>query len=112
MPVPLHTTTVSVLRVPADAARDPYDPPPAAEVVASGIRAHIASPSGRERTAGGSQEVVEFRLTCDPTDLRHTDQVQDDRTGDLYEVVWARNREGFSLDQVQAGLRQVSGVSP
>jgi len=81
MPVPLHTTTVSVLRVPADSARDPYDPQPEPEVVDSGVPAHISSPSGRERTAGGSQEVVEFRLTCDPTDLTHTDRVQDDQTG-------------------------------
>lgn len=111
MPVPLHTTTVSVLRVPADPARDPYDPQPEPEVIASGIRAHIASPSGREHTAGGSQEVVEFRLTCDLTDLTHTDRVLDDRTGAVYEVTWARQREGFGLDQVQAGLKQVSGVA-
>jgi len=90
--------------------RDPYDTPPGPTVVSSGIRAHISTPRGRERTAGGSQEVVEFRLTCDPVDLRHTDQVQDEQTSALYEVTWARTREGFGLDQTQAGLKQVSGV--
>ncbi|MFA7297319.1 MAG: hypothetical protein WC211_09090 [Dehalococcoidia bacterium] len=111
MAVPLHTTTVSVLRLPADPSRDPYDAQPTPEVVASGIRAHISSPSGRERVEGGSQEVVEFRLTCDPVDLRHTDQVQDEQTSALYEVTWARTREGLGLDQTQGGLRQVSGVT-
>lgn len=110
MPVPLHTTTISVLRLPTDPARDPYDPQPAPEVVASGVRAHVSTPRGREQTAGGSQEVVEFRLTCDPVDLRHTDQVQDEQTDALYEVTWARTREGFGLDQTQAGLKQVTGV--
>lgn len=110
MPVPLHTTTISVLRVPADSTRDPYDPQPAPTVVASGVRAHISSPRGREQTAGGSQEVVEFRLTCDPVDLRHTDQVQDEQTGAVYDVTWARSREGVGLDQTQAGLQQVTGV--
>jgi hypothetical protein len=109
MTVPLATTTVAVLRVPADTARDPYDAQPAPETVASGVRAHISSPSGRERVAGGSQEVVEFRLACDPVDLRHTDRVQDEQCGAIYEVVWARPRKGLGLDHVEAGLKQVSG---
>jgi len=112
MAVPLHTTTISVLRLPADPARDPYDPQPAPEVVASGIHAHISSPSGRERTAGGSQEVVEFRLSCDPVEIRHTDRVQDEQTGMVYEVTWARERQGLRLDHTQAGLKQVAGVVP
>lgn len=111
MAVPLHTTTITVLRVVADASRDPYDPQPAPEVVASAVRAHLASPSGRERTAGGSQEVVEFRLACDPIGLRHTDQVRDEQTGAVYEVTWARERQGLHLGHVEAGLRQVSGVA-
>ncbi|MBM3679152.1 MAG: hypothetical protein FJW96_14955 [Actinobacteria bacterium] len=111
MAIPLATTTIAVLRVPADASRDPYDPQPEPETVASGIRAHISSPSGRERTAGGSQEVVEFRLACDPTDLRHTDRVQDEQSDAVYEVIWARPRQGHGLDHVEAGLKQVTGVA-
>lgn len=110
MAVLLYTTTISVLRVPADSARDPYDAQPAAEVVASGIRAHISSPSGREHTEGGSQEVVEFRLSCDPVEIRHTDRVQDEQTGAVYEVTWARERQGLRLDHTQAALKQVTGV--
>ncbi|MBM4414904.1 MAG: hypothetical protein FJ035_01235 [Chloroflexi bacterium] len=109
MAVPLATTTIAVLRVPVDATRDPYDAQPAADTVASGVRAHISSPSGREHVAGGSQEVVEFRLACDPVDLRHTDRVQDEQTGSTYEVVWARPRQGLGLDHIEAGLKQVSG---
>lgn len=111
MAVSLATTTIAVLRVPADASRDPYDAKPAAEAIASGVRAHISGPSGRERTAGGSQEVVEFRLSCDPVDLRHTDQVQDEQTDAVYEVTWARIRQGLGLDHVEAGLKQVAGVA-
>ena len=111
MAVPLATTTIAVLRAPADASRDPYDVQPEPETVASGVRAHISSPSGRERVAGGSQEVVEFRLACDLTDLRHTDRVQDEQSGATYEVVWARARQGLGLDHVEAGLRQVNGVA-
>lgn len=112
MAVPFHTTTITVLRVAADPARDPYDAPPEPTVVASGVRGHLSSPSGRERTAGGSQEVVEFRLACDPVDLRHTDQVRDETTGLVYAVVWTRERQALGLDHTQAGLKQVTGVVP
>ena len=111
MSVPLHTTTITVLRVPANPARDPYDAKPVAELIASGIRAHISTPRGREQTAGGSQEVVEFRLSCDSVDLRHTDQVRDEQTDALYEVTWARDRQGLGPDHVEAGLKQVTGVA-
>ena len=111
MSIPLATTQISVLRVAADPARDPYDAKPAAAVIASGISAHISTPNGHEQTAGGSQEVVEFRLSCDPVDLRYTDQVQDEQADALYEVTWARTRQGLGLDHVEAGLKQVNGVA-
>ena len=111
MSIPLATTQISVLRVAANPARDPYDAKPAPAVLASGIRAHISTPNGREQTAGGSQEVVEFRLACDLVDLRHTDQVQDEATGAVYEVTWAHARQGLGLDHTEAGLKQVAGVA-
>lgn len=111
MAVPVATTTIAVLRVPFDPARDPYDAKPAAEVIASGLRAHISTPRGREQIAGGSQEVVEFRLSCDPVDLRHTDQVRDEQTDAVYDVTWARVRRGLGLDHIEAGLKQVAGVA-
>ncbi|MGE0133760.1 MAG: hypothetical protein AB7L91_06295 [Dehalococcoidia bacterium] len=110
--IPVHTTTISVLRVEADDGRDPLDEQPAADVIANGVRAHISTSRGSERVAsGGQQEVVYFRLSCDPTDIRHTDQVRDDATGELYAVEWARQRVGYGLDHTQAGLKQVRGVA-
>lgn len=113
MSVPLATTTVTVREVPADPNRDPYDAAPAAVTVASGVRAHISTSSGREQVAGGSQEVVTFRLSCDPFDggLSHQATVEDEQTGEVYEVVWSVARFGIGLDHIQAGLRQVSGVA-
>jgi len=109
--ITVATTTISVLRVPADPERDPLDPQPPAEVIASGIRAHISTARGSEEVAsGGSQEVVYFRMSCDPTDLQHTDQVRDEQTDEVYDVLWARERRGLGLDHVQAGMKQVAGV--
>lgn len=111
--IPVATTTISVLRVPADPLRDPEDPQPPAEVIASGVRAHISTSRGREVVQGqASQEIVDFRLSCDPTDLDGGDQVKDEATDEVYEVTWARLRRGFGLDHTQAGLKQVSGVLP
>lgn len=106
--VPLSTTTIRVLR--PNPSNEPYEAKGAPTVVASGVRAHISSPSGREIASGGSQEVVQFRLSCDPVDLNHLDQVQDETTDELYEVEWARQRIGVGLDYTQAGLKQVSGA--
>jgi hypothetical protein len=111
MTVTLATTTITVLRVPDDPARDPYDPEPEPEQVVSGVRASISSPYGREDVAGGSREVVNFGLHADPCDLRHTDTVRDDRTGETFTVVWVKHRTGFGLDHVRAGLQHVSGVA-
>jgi hypothetical protein len=111
MTIPLATTTIRVLRIAADAHRDPTDAAPVATVIASNIRAQISSPFGRERNMGGTQEVVEFSLSCDPVDLDNLDQVEDQTTGERYEVVWARQRVGFNLDHTRAGLKQVAGVS-
>ena len=109
--ISVATTTISVLRVPSDPTRDPLDPQPEAEVVASKVRAHISTSRGSERvSSGGAQEVVYFRLSCDPTDIRYEDQVRDETTGEVYEVEWARQRIGLGLDHTQCGLKQVAGV--
>lgn len=108
MSIPIATTTVSVLRADWDDA-DPYDPAPVPSTIASGVRAVISSPSGTEQVQGGQQEVVTFRLDCDPTDIQHRDQIVDDATGDVFDVVWSRDRSGLGIDYTQAGLRQVEG---
>ena len=112
MAIPLATTTISVLRVPADPDRDPYDPQPEPETVVSGIRAHLSLGQGQETVAGGSQQVVNWRLSCDPFNqgLHHKDQVVNEQSGSVYEVVYSETREGMGMDHFQAGLTQVSGV--
>lgn len=94
----------------SDIDRDAWDelPPPA--VVASGIRAHIGRPSGTEDRAGSAQESVTWHLDCDPVDLRHTDTIIDELTGDRYAVQWAKQRQGLGLDRVEADLLQVQGI--
>jgi hypothetical protein len=107
--LPISTTTVTISRFPVDPARDSYDAPPAAVTVASGVRAHISSPSGAETQLGGSQAVTQYRLDCDPVDVTHIDRVTDDTTGITYEVLWAVSRYGLGLDHVEAALRLVEG---
>jgi hypothetical protein len=111
--IPVSTTTIAVLRIDADPTRDPTDAQPPAAVIASGVRAHISTSRGIEATStGASQEIVYFRMSCDPVDLSNADQVRDEATGEVYDVLWSRPRTGAipGLDHVQAGLRQVSGV--
>ena len=110
MSIPIHTTTISVLRVPEDAERDPYDAQPEAEVIASGVRAHISTGGGSETVVGGTQEVVTHRLSCDPTDIDHDDRIED-AEGQTYDVVWVSDRVGLGMDHTQAGLKRVSGHS-
>lgn len=106
--IPFATTTITVRRpAPTD---EPYETPGPTSVVASGVRAHISTSRGSENVVGGDQEVVYFRLTCDPVDLDHADFVDDEATGLVYDCEWARLRRGLGLDHVEAGLRQVEGV--
>lgn len=110
MTIPIATTTIQVLRVPADPTRDPTEPGVEAEV-AGGVRAHISTATGSEQLASGAaQERVYFRLAADPCDLEHNDVVVDEATGERYEVQWVRHRQELGMDHVQAGLRQVTGT--
>lgn len=112
MGIPIATTTISVLRRQVLATDDPYEVTAAAEVAASGVRAVIGAPSGTELVVGAAgQEDVTHRLDCDTVALESTDQVRDDVTSEVFNVVWARQRSGLGLDHTVAGLRQVSGVA-
>lgn len=111
MAIPLATTTITVLRVADDPTRDPYDEPPAAAEAYTGVRAHIGSATGREQVAGGSQSITDLRLTCDPIDLRHTDQVRDDTTSETFDVVWVKNRTGLGMDHTAALLQHQEGLA-
>lgn len=115
MSLPTATTTISILRPPdtvspEDASYDLTSIAPA--TVATGIAAVIGiSPSGRSELNAGSQEVLNFRLSADPCDLRHTDIVLDESTGEKFQVMWVKARTGLGLDHVAAGLRSVIGAS-
>lgn len=109
--IPLSTTTVRIDRVPLSPTRDSYDVPPAAATVATGVRAHLSAPSGREVLAGGSKEVIDRHLDCDVVDVLHGDTVTDLTTGTVYTVVWVHKRLGLGLDRCEAGLRVAAGVA-
>lgn len=100
-----------MLRKPADATRDPYDAQPAAATVAAGVRAHFSSPRGSEVVRGGSQVEISDKLTADPVELLNTDQVLDESTQLVYDVVWVSRRQGLGLDHTAAGLRRVKGLA-
>lgn len=111
MPIPIATTTIAVLRTAVLATDDPYEVTASPDTVATGVRAVIGAPAGSELVAGaGAQEDVTHRLDCDTTDLRNTDQVRDEVSLAVFNVVWSRQRVGFGLAHTVAGLRQVTGV--
>ena len=106
--IPLATTTITISRKRED--EDPYETP-TIRAVATGIRAVIGSPSGRDRVIGGDQSSITAKLDCDVCDLRHYDIVTDDRTCVEYAVVWVTNRIGLGLDHLEAGLNATVGAS-
>ena len=108
--IPLATTTITVRRVTADDTRDGYDVRPAPEDVATGVRAHLSSPSAREERAGGSRQTTVARLLCDPVELLHTDTVVDDTTGVEYAVTGVETHVGLGLDHTAAQLLLVNGA--
>lgn len=109
MGVPLATTTVTITK-PAPGG-DPYEDAARSTIVA-GLRAHIGSPRGSEKRTGGSEELVDAVLLCDPiAGLDHYCTVTDDNTADTWQVDWVRSRRGLGLDHVRAGLLTVSGGS-
>lgn len=108
MTLPMSTTTITVKR---PATEDPYETSTAASTVATNIRAHISSPSGRDRITGGDLAVIDAHLDCDPVDLENYDAVIDETTDIEYSVVWRQKRYGLGLDMVEAGLRVAQGAS-
>lgn len=107
--IPLATTTVAVWRLPADPDRDGYDTPPARQQVKLGLRAHIGSPSGRHSIADG-RTVTTFRLDTDPFDFAIDDQIQDESTGEVYMLAWARKRVALGLDHVEGAMYLIEGA--
>ena len=109
--IPLATTTVTIMRVPPDSTLDGYDTQPAAQTVASRVRAHIGNPAGTQNIVAGDRTVVQFPIDTDPTDLQADDTVTDDQTGEVYRCIFARTRHGLGLDHTKGALEQVGGAS-
>lgn len=105
MTIPLATTTVTVT---SPGTGEPYETPSAGSTVVAGVAAHLSNPSGLERLAGGSQQIIEKRLLSEPiASLDSTMTVVDDDTGIAYAVVWVDQRKGLGLDHTVAGLTRV-----
>jgi hypothetical protein len=109
--IPLATTTVSVWRLPADDTRDGFDTPSVRQQVATGLRAHIGSPSTRTDISAGDKVVTDWRLDTDPFDFADDDQLVDENTGETYRLLGAVRRSGFGLDHCEGRVRQISGAS-
>jgi len=122
--IPMNSTTISIIRAGTAAGPNEVDqllssygaaemaaaPVTTLSVVARGIRANIGSPTGTEQALGGSQETVTYRMQCDPIELDSRDQVRDDRTGRLYDVVWAVTRDAIpTIAHTAAGLTRSRG---
>lgn len=106
----LSTTTITVRRPDGDG--DPYDVQVAETVTATGVPAHIGSPTGGDTRAGGEREVVDATLILDPSPaLTLRDEVDDETTGETWQVVWVRQRHGLGIDHQRAGLRSVKGAA-
>lgn len=102
--IPLATTTVTVT---SPGTGEPYETPSGGATVASGVPAHISSPSGLEQLQGGSQQIIDKRLLSEPIDELTSDMtVVDDSTGLAYAVVWVDQRDGLGLAHTVAGLRR------
>jgi hypothetical protein len=112
MAIPFATTTIAILRLSEEAMDGESYQTEVRSVFATGIRASISmSPQnrGEETTQGGERAKVKARLSCDPCDLRHTDQVVDLVTDDVWNVEYTQNRVGLGIDHVTAGLYRFAG---
>ena len=107
--IPLSTTTITILRIPAANAYDePYDGSgePERDIVASGVRAVIDYPGGNIQLEGGQQNISEYGLKCDPVDLQHTDWVKDETSMRVYRVVWFME---FPASHIEARMLDTEG---
>lgn len=106
--IPLATTTITVLRLPASSDYDePYsgDTDVQRTPAAQRVRAVIDRPTGAAEIAGGQQNVADYGLKCDYVELTYLDHIQDDTTGRIYRITWFIAYP----DHVEAGIRDVEG---
>ncbi len=110
MSIPLSTTTIDIFR--PDTSADDYESDRGVTLMFPDVRAQLSSPKGRGRQVEGQIEVVDKELECDPIDLKHTDIIRDNGTGDWYSIVWMDQRIGLGLDHTTGGLKRTTGVAP
>ncbi len=108
MTIPFATTKITVLRN-TDPDAEPYQEPAPRTEIATGIRAVLSGAAGAEIRAGGEQVRTRTRFHCDPTDVNHTDQVRDETTGILYNVLWVDYRPG-PIEFIFGDLGKVEGA--
>lgn len=100
----LATTTVTIED---GASAEPFEPA-TFTTRASGVDAHISTPTGRERTGDAGGERIDAVLLCD-TVVARGDRVTDAGTSDVYRVAWVQARTGLGLDHTRAGLVRATG---
>lgn len=106
MALPLATTTVTIVETASSG--DPYeDATPT--TLATGVRAVIGSPSGRDLCVGGEQSIIHAVADVDGMLVTHTCQLIDETTGDRWAVAWVQRRVGLGLDHQHCGLTRVTG---
>lgn len=99
------TTTISARSTDLGDRWDPTDDTTTGYV--SGWPATIGAPSGQG--AQGTREQVQWTLWCDQlVRLQHGHQVVDERTTDVYNVVWVAH-VGGPLAHTKAGMNRQQG---
>jgi hypothetical protein len=107
--IPLATTTISVRRPDTSGTVEAFEPETLA-LVASGVRANIGTVRGGDESVGRDLAIVEATLTCDPVEMANHDVVVDERTSQVWEVLWVQGRTGLGLNHTAAGLRRTEGA--
>lgn len=106
--IPISTTTIAVLRIPAAASYDePYSGAgqPTRIPVITGVRAVIDRVTGTSNIEGGQQNVTLYQLTCDPCDLIYLDLILDELSGRTFRIRWLMHYP----QHVEAGIRDIDG---
>lgn len=102
--IPLATTTVTWRSMAEPEPGEGRTP----TVLAAAVPAHIGAPNGAE-TAGTEQ--VDAVCWSAPIDgAHHADQLVDDTTGEVWEIVAVFQRRGLGQDHTRAQLRRTTGV--
>lgn len=118
--IPLATTTIDILRDMTPADDNEYDsnhssqPVSKQVVTARGIRACINTPLRPREDMGstGTEQVrLRVKMQCDPCDLTHLDEVRDNKTGLIYNVMWVLPRAELGIKYMQCEITLAEGTA-